>query len=196
MSELSIANVIIQIERDFSISIERSAHKSLSGIPEALRPLYEFSDGLELPFGEVYKWDVCNRTRDKGWVTFGFDNYESHFLCHETDQPALTTWDHHLDMEIEGCYASALEWLVAEYEEFIAAGTHENTICVFGVPNTVSKTGVVAELKRVSGLSSTELLALLRSGNFEIKDIVRADACRIVRALQELGVKCHVVCDA
>ena len=195
MPEPSFADVIAQIERDFGISIERSAPKSLSGLPEALLPLYEFSDGLTLPFGEIYKAADCDRTTDPGWVTFGFDYYFSFFLCHESDRLAFTTWDHDSRTRIEGTYASALEWLVAEYDDYVAADTKENSVHVVQIPGAASKTSVIAELKRVSKKSTGELLALVRSGSFVFEDVVRSDAFRVVRALQDLGVECHVVCE-
>ncbi|MDJ0910892.1 MAG: hypothetical protein QNI99_17055 [Woeseiaceae bacterium] len=195
MSEPSFADVIAQVERDFGIAIERSAPKSLSGIPETLRPLYEFSDGLTLPFGEIYKAADCDRTTDPGWVTFGFDYYFSFFLCHESDRLAFTTWDHDSRTRIEGVYASALEWLIAEYEGYIAADTRENSVHIVQIPCAAAKTSLIAELKRVSEKSTGELLALMRSGSFVVENVIRSDAFHVVRALQGLGVKCHVVCD-
>ncbi len=191
----TFAEIIEQVERDFGVSIDLSPPVDTSGLPAPLRPLYEYSNGLELPFAFINKATDCTRDTDPGWVNFGFDYYFSYFLCHESNRPAFTTWDHEMDARIEGAWDTALEWLVAEYEEFIALDTNENSLNVTACPATVSKTDVIAELKHVSDKSTPELLGLIRSGRFVIENIVRSDAFRVTRALQDLGVSCHVECD-
>ena len=196
MSYQSFAEIIEQVERDFGESIELSPPADDPGIPEALKPLYAFSNGFELPFAFINKATDCKRDTDPGWVNFGFDFYFSFFLCHESDRPAFTTWDHDSGTEIEGVWETPIEWLVALYDDYIAQDTKENEVHLTDIPESVSKTEAIAELKRISPKSTTELLALLRSGSLVVGDVVRSDAFRAVRALQDLGVSCHVVCDS
>ena len=73
--------------------------------------------------------------------------------------------------------------------------TNKNIVHVTEVPVGVSKTAAIAEIKRISDKSSSDLLGLFCAGEFAIPDVVRSDAFNVVRALHDLGVSCHVECD-
>ena len=195
MVDSRYATFIAQVEREFGISIPVSPSTDVGGIPDPLRPLYSFSDGLTLPFADIHKMTDLDRTTYPDWICFGSDNYFSYFLCHVSDSPALTSWDHEAHSKIEGVFDTAIEWLSGEYESFIDADTDANIVHITEIPNGISKTAIIGEIKRISDKSSAELLSLLRSGPFAIPDVVRTDAFNVVRALHDLGISCHIECD-
>ncbi len=121
MADSPIATLVAQIEREFGVSIPIAPSTDVTSVPDPLRPLYSFSDGLTLPFANIYKMVDCDRTTYPDWICFGSDNYFSYFLCHVTRSPALTTWDHETHAEIEGVFGTAIDWLTGEYESFIDA---------------------------------------------------------------------------
>ena len=187
--------LVRQVERDFGVSIPVSPSTDLAAVPHPLRPLYEFSDGLTLPFATIHKIADWDRTTFPGWIYFGSDHYFSWFLCHESESPALTSWDHEVGHEIEAEFDTAIEWLTEEYETFIEADTGENVVHITAIPESVSKTEAIAEIKRISNKSTSQLLADLRTGDFAVSNVIRSRAFSTVRNLAALGVACHLECD-
>lgn len=196
MTATQFATLVAQIEREFGVSIPVSPLADVSSVPEPLRDLYRFSDGLTLPFASIDRFGDCDRTTYPNWICFGSDRHFSCFLCHVSESPALTTWDHEAGQAIAGVYHCAVDWLTAEYEEFVEADTCENTVHVTEVPDGVSKPAVIAEIKKLSDESSSEILGRLRSRPFAITNVVRSHAFQVVRKLHRYGVSCHVECDA
>jgi hypothetical protein len=196
MTDSPFATLIAQIEREFGVSIHLSPRTDVASVPEPLRPLYQFSDGLILPFASIHKINDCDRATVPDWTLFGSDNYFSYFLCHASESPALTTWDHEAGHEPAGVFETAIDWLIDEYESYVDADTNENTVHVTDVPDGVSRTAAIAKVKRISDQSSSDLLARLRSGSFVVSNVVRSHAFAVVRELHDLGIACHVECDA
>ncbi|QDT98039.1 hypothetical protein [Gimesia aquarii] len=195
MVDSPFAMLVAQIEREFGVSIPISPSTDVAIVPDTLRPLYSFSDGLTLPFANIHKMADCNRTTYPDWICFGSDNYFSYFLCHVSQAPALTTWDHEVHTEIEGVFDTAIDWLTDEYESFIDTDTDDNAVRVTEIPDGVSKTAAITEIKPICDKSSSDLLGLFRSGAFVIPNVVRSDAFNVVRALHDLGISCHVECN-
>ncbi len=163
MPDSSIATLVAQIEREFGISIPISPAPDVSAVPTPLQPLYSYSDGLTLPFANIHQIADFDRTTFPNWICFGSDNYFSYFLCHHSNTPSLTTWDHEAGQDIEGLFDTVFDWLTDEYESFVDTDTDDNTVHVMSVPDGASKTATIAELKRISDRSSSELLGLLRN---------------------------------
>jgi hypothetical protein len=198
MSESAIRDVFAQIERetDVSITLAKPAD-NLSDVPEPLRPLYAISDGVALPFGDLYP--VAGfRTEGfpRGWVCFGADHYFSFFLCHKSSSPSVTTWDHESGTEIEAIFDGAYDWLVDQYREYIESDLRSCRLHIAQMPAAVQKATVLKHLKPLTNKTSSEWLALMRVGTFSIDDVNRLDAITAVRALQQVGVACHVDCRA
>jgi hypothetical protein len=195
MSDADFSPLIAQIERDLGVNVARSAPiADPSAVPSALRPLYEFSDGLTLPFANIYPASKIDRTVDPNWLCFGADNYFSYFLCHPTDSPAITTWDHESRTAIEAVYESAIQWLTEEYNSYIDSDIDNNSVVVSAIPNGVSKSTLIGMLKPLAEKSSSDWLALIREGSFSIHNVSRLRAITSVRALQGIGLECHVNC--
>ena len=196
MPDSSIAGLVARIEQAFGIDVERFAPPGdLDAVPEPLQPLYAFSNGLTLPFANIREAGALVHDIDPEWVTFGEDNYFSFFLCRTSGELALTSWDHESQTPIEGAYGSAAEWLAAEFESFVDADADDNTVHIIAVPDGVSRTAIVAELKTISTRPSSEWLSLLNAPPFRVPGVGRRSAFEAVRALQVLGVECYVRCD-
>lgn len=105
-----------------------------------------------------------------------------HSLC----SVALTTWDHEAGHEPEGVFVTAIDWFTDAYESFIDADTSENTVHVTDMSDGVSKTAAVVAIKRISDMSSSELLGQLRSGSFAVTNVVRSEAFALVCRLHDL----------
>lgn len=195
MPDSSIVTLVEQIEREFGVSIPISPAHDVSTVPTPLQPLYTYSDGLTLPFANIHKIADFDRATFPNWICFGSDSYFSHFLCHHSNTPSLTTWDHEAGHDIEGVFDTVFEWLTDEYESFVDAATDDNTVHVTSVPDGASRTAAIAELKKISGKSSSELLDLLRPGKFEVVNVVRSQAFATVRDLHRLGISCYVECE-
>lgn len=195
MADSQIAALIARIEREFGVPIPASPASDVSGVPKPLQPLYSYSDGLTLPFANIYRIGDCDHTTFANWVCFGSDNYFSYFLCHESSTPSLTTWDHEAGHEIEAVFDTAADWLADELDSFIDADTEGNTVYVTSIPDGAPSTAVIAELKKISDKSSSDLLGLIRSGRFGVSSVVRSQAFAVVRNLHGLGISCHVECD-
>ena len=161
MPDSPIAALLAQIEREFGVSIPVSPASDVSAVPTPLQPLYSHSDGLTLPFANIHKIADCDLTTFPNWFCFGSDNYFSYFLCHQTNTPSLTTWDHEAGHDIEAVFDTIVDWLKNEYESFIDADTDDNTVHVTSCPDGASRTAAIAELKKISDKSSSELLGLL-----------------------------------
>lgn len=195
MNDSRMSAILSEIERELGIAIPTSPTPSSSDVPSSLKPLYEFSDGLSLPFANIYPSANFDSESFPGWVCFGFDNYFSYFLCHPSSHPSLTSWDHETGHEIKAVFTTAADWLENEYAQFISTDTPANTIHVSEISDSVSRAKVISEIKQVANKSSADLLLLVQTCNFRIANIVRSQAFSIVRNLHRLGVSCHVECD-
>jgi hypothetical protein len=198
MSKTAVRGVFDQIDREtrFSVTLAKPA-TNLSEIPEPLRPLYAISDGVTLPFGDVYPALAFRTERfPSGWFCFGANHSFSFFLCHRSSSPSITTWDLESGTRIEAVFDTAYDWLVDEYREYIESDLRSCRLCVSEIPAGARKTAVLKHLKPLANKTSSEWLGVMRAGSFTIDDANRLDAITAVRALQQIGVACHVDCRA
>jgi len=166
----------------------------LASCPVALRDLYAVTDGLELPFLELYPMARFSTRSVPGWLEIGFDGYFSFCLCArdlEVECP-LTIWDHESGNDPEGCYADIQGLLADAYEDHVDNEHREGTMEISALPPGLRLSVVVAEIKALSPQSSRELLAALRSLPLTIPCGSMTAGIRAVRRLHAAGVQCSI----
>ncbi len=114
---------------DLVIAQKRTCGEEIPAqIPKPLKELYTSYESLEFPFGVINSPKDALETsnsgepfKSEGWFCFGFDRYFSFWICsYQPDDEGLwiTSWDHESDCEIEGAYASLVEFLKDMEEEY------------------------------------------------------------------------------
>ncbi len=108
---MSLKNFIEEIESKYpdQVNCGLPARKIDEQIPEAVKPIYLFADGIDLPFGRIFP--MCEAIEksgrdpfNPGWFVFGFDNYFTFWLCKKNGSDSdlvFTYWDHESGNSIE-----------------------------------------------------------------------------------------------
>lgn len=196
MSQSAIRDLFAQIELETGASINlTNPSGNVSELPRSLRSLYAVTDGVALPFGDIYPMDSFHTEGfPPDWLCFGADHYFSYYLCHTSSRPSITSWDHESHTEIEPVFDSAYEWLAGAYCDFIESDLRFCRVRVIAIPSSTPKAALLSHLKSLATKTSSEWLNLLRGGSFDIPDVKRLEAIKTVRALQARGVDCYVDC--
>lgn len=189
-----IDEILRQIEMDLGLMIARNPPVAdLESLPEALRPIYAISDGLELPCGQVYRANqMSSRGFSPEWICFGFDGYFSYYLCRVEPLGGLSlaTWDHELGLTLEPFHATAADWLAAEYNDFIKGGGNVATIAIRAVPDSLDIVPLAKEVTRAWDLSIASLVNALRHPPGQLQSLEAETALAVVRRLRQAGIDC------
>jgi hypothetical protein len=186
----AIERLAAQMEREIGHSVTlRAPAVDTAALPTVLVPLYQVSDGLTLPFGEVARAAEV-KPAGADWVDFGGDA-SSRFLCRRSPEAGLsiTSWDGRSTIG-EPLFATVEDWLASEYTELLEQGDTEADFVLTDIP--VSKIAVVAELKDICPLVTRELLEALDKLPFRIPGVRTAAAIHVVRKLHAMGVACRL----
>lgn len=163
-------------------------------LPRPLRDFYAEADGLELPFLSLYPQSSLRAEFLPGWICFGQDRYFSFCLCSTSggDLP-ITLWDHESRTPPERLYADVSELIAAMYAEDYEESDVPCTVRISVVPADASRAAVVTVLKRISTLTSAQMLGNLKAAPFDLPAATRKCAIDVMRALRVHGVVCALL---
>jgi hypothetical protein len=182
----TIERLAAQIEREIGQSVTlRPPAVDTAALPNVLVPLYQVSDGLTLPFGEIARAADVKPSGD-GWVDFGGDA-STRYLCRREPEGGLSITTSSVG---EPMFATVEDWLASEYTELLEQGDAEADFVISEI--LVSKIAVVAELKDICPLVTRELLEALDKLPFRIPGVPTAAAIQVVRKLHAMGVSCRL----
>ncbi len=182
---MELNNFLDQVSQELGIAVTlRPPGKEPESLPPSLLEFYAASDGLALPFVELWPAQRIERSGLPGFLVFGFDGLFSYCLCSLTDSEApFGLWDHEGGHPPE-TYLSSLEELLKDaYEEFFR--DDDELIC------TIQILGAEAGVSLVTELYDTGL----ESGDppFEVQTRNPSEAIEKVRKLRKRGVDCHLI---
>jgi len=186
---MSLDQFLAKINSDLGTSVaKRSPCRDAERLPAGVRSFYAESNGLELPFVEIYPAEQVQKDFAGEWTCFGFDGYFSYCLCQGT---AIDLWDHESDVDPEPFCSSVLELLEALYRDEVESSRRPAQLVVSELPTGSRASDFVSDLKPVSASSSGELLEKLRALPLVI-DCTREDGLRVARSLRAKGAECHL----
>ena len=128
---MSIKEFLDKIPERYSHLIKRNSPAKQIGnnVPEPIKDVYMYSNGLELPFGQIFNLsrasvESTRKPFNSKWYVFGKDNYFTFWLCAlKPDNEGLwiTSWDHESGLAIDDelVWKDLVEFLEDELEEFI-----------------------------------------------------------------------------
>ena len=190
----TLQTFIAKVNREFGTEVElRRQLVDLGELPPVLRTFYAETDGLDLPFLELYPASEIRSSGVPGFLIFGSDRYFSFCLCStdpDCDQ-SFDLWDHEGEEPPKGFLPDVLSLLVFVYQEFTENESRRCDLVIQSIPPDVKLALVVKQIKTVSGDTSAELLGKLRTLPIFLSVEPIARAIGIVRELQVLGVDCH-----
>jgi hypothetical protein len=175
---------LAKINNDLGVSItKRPPCADTDHLPEGVRSFYAESNGLELPFAELYPAERIQMDFSGEWACFGFDGYFSYCLCQGT---AIDLWDHESGVDPEPYYSGVLELLEALYREEVETSRRPARLVVLELPPGDRASDLVTHLKSLLASTSGELLASLRTLPLVV-DCTREEGLRVARALRAKG---------
>ena len=191
----TLQTLIARVNREFGTQVAtRPLAKDLSNCPSALKSFYAETDGLDLPFLELFSMAKFKIHGVPGWLVFGSDRYFSYCLCStESDcELPFDLWDHEAEDPPEGSFAGVLDLLVFAYQDFTEHGLRPCALVLRAVPPDVKLAFVVKRIKAISTGTSAQLLGRLRNLPIELPVESISQGIGILRDLQNLGVDCHI----
>lgn len=170
-----------------------------SALPLPLHDFYSFTDGLRLPFAEFHTADVVRTNAAAArfgaqWIEFGFDGTFTRYLVStKVDDPLpIAAFDPEAEPRPEGAYPSVLELLEDEYSRHVENEFSSGDLHVAEIPDSTPMARIVHVLKRVSPLSSVELLRELREAPLVLTGVNAPAGIAAVRKLHALGVAAYL----
>lgn len=126
--QLNIFFENIKNQQQNEVFVKAPVENIPSSVPFKLFELYEFCNGIRLPFGYVFDIrqgfdESKNSPFSPNWFVFGKDNYFSLWLCsYEENEDGLsfTTWGHKAgNDDIEAVWENVIEFFKELYDEFL-----------------------------------------------------------------------------
>lgn len=181
----NIKNLISRINDDLDVNIVLNEPIE----SEVLNEFYSQTNGIELPFLEIYPRDKIDQQTVAGWHRVGFDGYFSFVLVSkkQTDTP-IDLWDHDIGEAPEGCYQTIEELIEEKYSDFLEK-EKESRITIISIPEETKKIKVLLTIKKFTSLSNQELLYTLSKTPFEIVTTSLQESLNLKRKLKEINVK-------
>lgn len=179
------------ISKDFGLSTQLSPPGLISEfLPDGLADFYRYTNGIELPFVEIYPVEKIEKNIIGDWSCFGFDGYFRY--CLFNDKGDIDVWDHESGNDPCSAFDSVPEMLSTLYGDFIESNSGTAKVVISCLPETASKPKIVVGLKLVTCHTSSELIKMLDNvpASFECES--RSAAIKLVRGLRSQGVACHV----
>ncbi len=189
-----LLTLVDTVNRELGTSVTLNAAATGTELPEALRPFYQETDGLKLPFVEIWPAARVAKEPGHGWLAFGQGGAASVCLCRPEvgARPALGLWDRGSGRAPEGAFSDVLQLLHFAYEECFADERVAATLHIVDVPRGVQSQDVVRTLKRITARPTGALLQDILRLPFAVASYTAADGIRAVRELQHHGVICHL----
>ena len=188
-------NLLDSISKDLDIEIKLNPGANTEVLPDklpaTLRDFYQLTNGLELPFVEIYPIaGIAQLCIDvEGWYQFGSDNYGN--FCLYSSEGLLDFWNHELDSEPEGVFSSVLELIQWAYERDVLESSEPGQIVIHEIPESSLRAQIVKDIKPIASLGSAEIIRRLANLPFTIT-CERCEGIQVVRNMQNLGVVCHL----
>ena len=192
-----LLTLVDTVNRELGISVTLNAPAQGAELPGALRGFYEATDGLKLPFVEIWPAAKVAKDPSHGWLQFGSDGLLSFCLCRPEARArrALDLWDHESGRAPEGAFDDMLQLLQFAYEKYVTDERVPATVHILDVPRGVQHQDVVRSLKRVSSRPTGALLQDILRLPLAFACPTAVDGIRLVRELQHYGVVCHLRLD-
>ena len=156
---------------------------------EVLNEFYSQTNGIELPFLEIYPSDKIDQKTVPGWHRVGFDGYFSFVLVskNQTDTP-IDLWDHDVGEAPEGCYRTIEELIEEKYSDFLEK-EKESRLTIISIPEETKKTKVLLTIKKFTNLTNQELLSMLSSTPFSVVTTSLEESVNLKKKLKEINIK-------
>ena len=154
-----------------------------------LNKFYSQTNGLELPFLEIFPSDKIDPETIPGWYRVGCDGYFSFVLVskEKTDTP-IDLWDHDIGEAPEGSYQTIEELIEEKYLDFLEK-EKESRITIISIPEETKKTKVLLTVKKFTSLSNQELLSKLSTVPCNLVTASLEESVNLKRELTEINVK-------
>mgnify|MGYP001555808072 CR=1 FL=1 len=176
------------LNSEYGLSVKVEQSNSNIPLPEALKCFYSYSNGIELPFVEIYPCENIDIESIPGWSIIGFDGYFSYviFNNNQSEYP-FDLWDHESGNPPEGAYKTLIELLQDMYKEYLNKEQQVH-LRINAISENITPTKVVLCLKGYSSLSNQELLSLVKQGSFslELNSLSLAQEAKV--KLNSLGI--------
>ncbi len=186
---------INKVNRELGVEITLRKPATVSDIfPLELKDFYCLSDGLSLPFLEIFPANEIRKDGFQGWHAFGFDSFFSYCLYNpnSSENKKFDLWDHESGNVPEGFCSSIIEILEYKYSEIIENEYEGCELFITSIPETTKPPKLITELKKVHSGSSAELLKLIKDLPLILKCKDRKLGIEIIRFFHELEINCHI----
>jgi len=169
--------------------------ESAANLPATLRPLYTFSDGIELPFLRFARTDEIHELTHhhifgEHWIWFGEDFGFTDYLC-RFDTPGngqpIASWDRESDTPIEGTHGSVLELLQEEYSRYVENDLNVADLHLTEIPDIANSMQIVRAIRSLKAQTGAGLSADLRSLPLILEAVPSDLAIAAVRTIHEAG---------
>jgi hypothetical protein len=185
-----LAAVATELGRSFPL--QQPSSDTGQTLPPPLADFYSQTDGLDLPFVQIFSQADVKDSGVPGWLIFGADPYASFCLCRSAAPWDLDFWDHDSGLAPEGAFRSVVELLHYAYDATWDSVTNRPCrVVVRSIPDAVPLATVVGLLKSLKPASFAALLGELRDLPMTLESTDRAQAVRALRTLLAKGVECH-----
>ena len=185
-----LENLLETVRKELGAVVDLQPGVVRPDLPSPLADFYSISNGLRLPFADLFQADAVERRALPGWLVFGADPYAAMFLCRTAAPWDLDIWDHESGEPPEGGISDVVS-LLAEVYEAHWESQQEGSIVVEAIPQNHAMS-VVQDLKAVAPhATSAALLAGLRSLPFAVEVSDPTAGIIAIRRLHSREVACR-----